>query len=120
MARQKNLAKMSIHALLTLKDDVLAALGNKASELKSQLSKVAGPGKSPGRPRKGSAIAGRKVPPKYRGPKGELWAGRGAHPVWMREAIKEGKKAEDFLIAQPSGAKKSATKKAKKAGRKKR
>jgi hypothetical protein len=43
-----------------------------------------------------------------------------AHPVWMREAIKEGKKAEDFLIRQPNGAKKSATKNAKKAGRKKR
>jgi DNA-binding protein H-NS len=117
MARQKSLTKMSIDALLKLKDDVLAALGNKASELKSQLSKVAGPGKT-GRPRRGSAIAGRKVPPKYRGPKGELWAGRGAHPVWMREAIKAGKKAEDFLIAKPNGAKKSTAKKARTAGRK--
>jgi hypothetical protein len=31
--------------------------------------------------------------------------------VWLREAIKAGKKAEDFLIAK--GAKKSAAKKAK-------
>ena len=64
--------------------------------------------------RKGkSAIAGRKVPPKYRSPNGETWAGRGAQPVWLREAIKAGKKADDFLIAK--GAKKSTVKKAKRA-----
>jgi DNA-binding protein H-NS len=30
------------------------------------------------------------------------WAGRGARPVWMREALKEGKKPEDFLINKPA------------------
>jgi DNA-binding protein H-NS len=63
-----------------------------------------------------SAIAGRKVPPKYRSPNGETWAGRGAQPVWLREAIKAGKKADDFLIAK--GAKKSTVKKAKRAKKK--
>ena len=63
-----------------------------------------------------SAIAGRKVPPKYRSPNGETWAGRGAQPVWLREAIKAGKKADDFLIAR--GVKKSAVKKAQRAKKK--
>jgi len=46
----------------------------------------------------GSVLKGRKVPPKYRGPSGETWAGRGARPRWLVAAIKEGKKLEDFLI----------------------
>ena len=46
----------------------------------------------------GSALKGRKVPPKYRGPSGETWAGRGARPRWLVAAIKGGKKLDDFLI----------------------
>jgi DNA-binding protein H-NS len=34
----------------------------------------------------------------YRSPSGETWAGRGARPRWMVEALKKGKKMEDFLI----------------------
>jgi DNA-binding protein H-NS len=48
----------------------------------------------------GSALRGRKVPPKYRGPSGETWAGRGQRPKWMVEALKKGKKMDDFLIAR--------------------
>ena len=46
----------------------------------------------------GSALRGRKVAPKYRGPSGETWAGRGARPRWLVAAIKGGKKLDDFLI----------------------
>ena len=46
----------------------------------------------------GSALKGRKVPPKYRGPSGETWAGRGARPRWLVAVIKGGKKLHDFLI----------------------
>ena len=46
----------------------------------------------------GSALKGRKVPPKYRSPSGETWAGRGAKPTWLVAAIKRGRKLEDFLI----------------------
>jgi len=42
--------------------------------------------------RRGRRLKGRKVAPKYRGPNGETWAGRGARPRWMQEAIKQGKK----------------------------
>ena len=45
-----------------------------------------------------SVLKGRKVPPKYRGPSGETWAGRGARPRWLVAAIKGGKKLDDFLI----------------------
>jgi DNA-binding protein H-NS len=46
----------------------------------------------------GSSLKGRKVPPKYRGPSGETWAGRGAKPRWLVAAIRGGKKLDDFLI----------------------
>ena len=46
----------------------------------------------------GSALKERKVPPKYRSPSGETWAGRGAKPRWLVAAIKGGKKLDDFLI----------------------
>ena len=46
----------------------------------------------------GSALKGKKVPPKYRGPSGETWAGRGVRPRWLVAAIKGGKKLDDLLI----------------------
>jgi DNA-binding protein H-NS len=44
-----------------------------------------------------------EVPPKYRAPSGETWAGRGARPKWMVEALKKGKKMEHFLIKRRRG-----------------
>jgi monoamine oxidase len=40
------------------------------------------------------------VAPKYRNPKdtSQTWAGRGLQPLWVREAIKAGKKLDSFLI----------------------
>jgi DNA-binding protein H-NS len=53
-----------------------------------------------GRGRKGSSMAGRPVKPKYRNPadKAETWAGRGRQPRWVVDALKSGKKLDDFLI----------------------
>ncbi len=39
------------------------------------------------------------VAPKYRGPDGELWSGRGRMPKWMQAAQAEGRAKEDFLIS---------------------
>jgi DNA-binding protein H-NS len=39
-----------------------------------------------------------KVAPKYRDVHGNTWTGRGQKPVWMRDAIAQGAKQEDFLI----------------------
>jgi DNA-binding protein H-NS len=86
---------MSVDALLTLRDDINRALERKGNELRSQLSIL-------GRPaiQRGSRLKGKKVPPKYRSPSGETWAGRGARPRWLVEALKRGKKVEDFLIGK--------------------
>jgi DNA-binding protein H-NS len=45
-----------------------------------------------------STLKGTKVPPKYRSPSAETWAGRGAKPRWLVAAIKGGRKIDDFLI----------------------
>jgi DNA-binding protein H-NS len=37
-------------------------------------------------------------PPKYRGPNGEEWSGRGPHPRWMKPLLAKGKTKADFLI----------------------
>ncbi len=37
-------------------------------------------------------------PPKYRGPGGEEWSGRGPSPRWMKPLLAKGKTKEDFLI----------------------
>jgi|SRR5215510_4292143 len=114
-----NLGTMSVDALLRLRDDIGAMLSQKGQELKQQLQRLEGGAFSRGRgaaarahPRKGV-----KVAPKYRGPHGETWAGRGATPKWLTALVKEGHKPEEFLI---DGAGSSRRGGAKRGGRKRR
>jgi len=96
-----NLSGMSVEALIDLRKRVDETLVKRRAEIEKRLermdraiavggTRVVGGGKS--------ALKGRKVPPRYRGPSGETWAGRGARPRWLVAAIKGGKKLEDFLI----------------------
>ena len=102
MAKQ-SLASMNVDALFKLRDDVAKALSEKAKDLKRQLDRLADRRSTDNRVRATRrSVKGRKVAPKYRGPEGATWAGRGARPRWMQEAMKAGKKPEDFLIAKPA------------------
>jgi DNA-binding protein H-NS len=38
------------------------------------------------------------VPPKYRGPNGETWSGRGLMPRWLATLVAQGQTKEAFLI----------------------
>jgi DNA-binding protein H-NS len=103
---------MSVEALLKLRDDIGAVLGERADELRSQLSRLGG-GAGNGRRRRVSAMKGRKVAPKYRDPaSGETWAGRGARPRWLVAHLKAGKKLDDFAIG--NSARKTRKRRAKK------
>lgn len=122
MARPKSLAKMSLDALLDLRDSVTKAIGEQADNLRAQLSALTGGGdagsaKRRGRPAKGSKLKGRKVAAKYRDKSGNTWSGRGAVPRWMRDAIKGGAKRDDFLIGKARKAKKSKAPKKRKAAK---
>jgi DNA-binding protein H-NS len=96
-----SLKGMNVEALMSLRDQVEKRLLELRAELEKQLAALT--------PAKGKAIRissslkGRKVPPKYRGPSGETWAGRGARPVWLVAAIRGGKKLDDFLIDKSAG-----------------
>lgn len=44
------------------------------------------------------AAKGGKVPAKYRGPKSEVWSGRGKQPRWLAALVAEGRSPAEFLI----------------------
>ena len=94
-----NLSGMTVEALMDLRKQVEEMLLERRAELQKQLGRMDAlvGGRRVVR-RGGSALKGRKVPPKYRGPSGETWAGRGGRPRWLVAAIKGGKKLDDFLI----------------------
>jgi DNA-binding protein H-NS len=86
-----SLKGMNVEALMSLRDQVDKRLLECRGELEKQLAALSPKGTA-------ASLKGRKVPPKYRSPSGETWAGRGAKPKWMVEALKKGKKVDDFLI----------------------
>jgi DNA-binding protein H-NS len=95
-----NLSRMTVEALMDLREQVDHTLLKRRGDLEKQLERMGG-----ARVVRGgrSALKGRKVPPKYRGPSGETWAGRGARPRWLVAAIKGGKKIDHFLIDKSAG-----------------
>ena len=88
-----SLKGMNVGDLLSLRDQVNKRLVELRAELEKQLATLDGhKGNS------GKSLKGKKVPPKYRSPSGETWAGRGQRPKWLVAAMKKGKKIESFLI----------------------
>ena len=93
-----SLKGMNVEALMRLRDQVEKRLLECRVEIEKQLAAFTGPKSNSGK----SSLKGKKVPPKYRSPSGETWAGRGAKPRWMVAAMKKGKKIESFLIKKPA------------------
>jgi DNA-binding protein H-NS len=98
-----NLSGMTVEALMNLREQVDETLLKRRAEIEKQLERmdtaivVVARRRVVGR----SVLKGRKVPPKYRSPSGETWAGRGARPRWIVAALKRGRKMEHFLIKRP-------------------
>jgi DNA-binding protein H-NS len=95
------LKRMDVFELISLRDKVVARIAEVRRDLERRLSRLDGKAKL-GRPagnRRDHALKGKKVAPKYRGPDGETWTGRGLKPRWLTAAIETGSKIEDFLIA---------------------
>jgi|SRR6516165_326481 len=97
-----NLSGMTVEALMDLRERVDEMLLEHRAEIEERLKRMDRAIAVVGRARivggGGSALKGRKVPPKYRSHSGDTWAGRGARPKWLVAAIKGGKKPDDFLI----------------------
>ena len=93
------LQNMGIDALLELRDSVDAALSSAGKIVQDQLARVGvGVARKPGRKR-------RNIAPKYRGPKGETWAGRGLRPRWLTALVKQGHTIEQFSVDKQAGGK---------------
>ena len=100
------LKTMSVAKLRDLRSMVEAAISEKVAtrrrELEVQLSELAHHdpkatrGQARGRRPMGS------IPAKYRNPNdpSQTWAGRGLQPLWLRVALKTGKKLDSFLIVK--------------------
>ena len=110
-----NLSRLDFDGLMNLRTQVEHALSAQRSTLERQLERLGGAIASvgSGRRRRRSSLKGQKVAPKYRGPEGELWAGRGARPRWLQAALKTGKKVEDFLIDKAAAATRKVKRKVK-------
>ena len=83
-----NLSCMDIKSLIGLRDQLDQRLREHRVKLQKQLERIALLGGERVRRGGGSALKGIKVPPKYRSPSGETWAGRGAKPRWLVAALK--------------------------------
>lgn len=118
-----NLRSMDVDALLTLRSDIDKHLSDRRRQLEQQLSRLRGSSEGGASSTRGSGggrrahpLKGAKVPPKYRGPEGQTWAGRGAQPRWLSEALKSGRSLDEFLIdkaapARSKGAAKRSSRK---------
>jgi DNA-binding protein H-NS len=104
VARPKKLSLLSVEALFKLRDEVAAALSQRADALKKELAAIGSDYAEVGRiaiygRKRGASLKGRKVPAKYRDPKtGETWSGRGAPARWIVAYEKQGKSREQFLV----------------------
>jgi DNA-binding protein H-NS len=113
--RAARLAKLTLDELIALRKNVDRSISERVAaerrDLQSRMDALAaltgadiapGPGRRPARKSlrsvRSNSLKGKKVTPKYRGPGGETWAGRGLAPRWLAELEKKGKKREGFLI----------------------
>jgi DNA-binding protein H-NS len=111
--RITKLSAMSANALLELRSQVEGQLAQRRVDLEKELSRLATTTSlSRGSARRRGSPKGIKVKPKYRGPGGETWAGRGLRPGWLVALVKQGHKPEEFANGrQAASRKKVATKK---------
>jgi DNA-binding protein H-NS len=81
---------LSNEALCKLRDEIADLLNSRAEVLRREADQLTGGG--------GEKATSRRIAPKYRGPHGETWTGRGLKPRWLTGAINEGMQLSDFLI----------------------
>jgi len=75
--------------------DLQAAMARGAKAAAGGNKRAAASGSKSG---KASKMAGATVAPKFRGPNGETWTGRGLMPRWLSHLVEQGAKKEDFAI----------------------
>src|SRR5215471_12983435 len=108
MARRApfDLSTKDVDDLLALRSQIDRQLAQRRATLERELSRMravtSGSTKAGGR----ASTKGTTVPPKYRGPKGETWAGRGVRPRWLVALMRQGHKMEEYAIGQQAAPRK--------------
>jgi DNA-binding protein H-NS len=100
-----NLRSMSAEALIDLRSDIDKVLSAKVAaerkELNAKLDKLnqfGKPTRGGGKGVRSHPLKGGKVAPRFRGPDGETWSGRGLRPKWLTALMEQGRKLEEFSI----------------------
>jgi DNA-binding protein H-NS len=101
LPKKSSLHTLSNQALCKLRDEIAEELKSRAENLQRAIDQLVGPTSSANTEHRGGPRKGYKVAPKYRGPHGETWSGRGMKPRWLTIAMSEGKQLHDFLIDTP-------------------
>jgi DNA-binding protein H-NS len=101
LPKKSSLDTLSNQALCKLRDEIAEELESRAESLQRTIDQLVGPTSPAHNERQGGPRKGYKVAPKYKGPHGEKWSGRGKKPRWLTAAISEGKQLNDFLIDKP-------------------
>ncbi len=86
---------------ITLKDLQQAMGKGRAGKGRAKVARKSPAGKSAAKKpaaRKRSPQAGTTVAPKYRGPNGETWSGRGLMPKWLSALVAQGRSKQDFAL----------------------
>jgi DNA-binding protein H-NS len=83
-----------------VKEDLLAEFRERAASLGMRVSLEPMDAPMSGRGRRTRKEGSTPVAPKYRGPNGETWSGRGMPPKWLTALEATGRRREEFLIAQ--------------------
>ncbi len=97
LAESREQVLAQVHTLIAELNRAVGEIKNGGNSGQARVEKNSSARMKRGGPRKGSKVAA-----KYRGPSGETWSGRGLTPVWLRSLVKQGKKAEGFLIKKSS------------------
>src|ERR1700722_18091148 len=96
LPKKSSLQTLSNEALCKLRDEVAQLLNSRAESLQREIRQLIGGASAVNRMRQSGTT--REVAPKYGGPNGETWSGRGLKPRWVTAAMNEGKELQDFLI----------------------
>jgi DNA-binding protein H-NS len=96
LPKKSSLETLSNEALCKLRDEVAQLLNSRAENLQREINQLVGGAAAASKTIRSGTI--RKVAPKYKGPKGETWSGRGLKPRWLIAAMNEGRELQEFLI----------------------
>jgi DNA-binding protein H-NS len=96
---QKQAADIRSREFNATVQDILAKMAAFGITVKDLKGRAAGKVKAAGGARTAKKSAGKSaVAPKYRGPNGETWTGRGLMPRWLSALVSSGRSKDEFAI----------------------